>query len=489
MRASVKSTLFVLLSVLLGGCGTFKSTYTEVLQEKRQINPVKQDPIAYAPFKQRLVDLNETLTIDASQSISLENKTLSYRWWLLEKPVASLAALKTERHLASFKVDQSGHYKVRLVVHDGKFDSLPFDLTFSTQSRDLDHVRIIAIGDAGTGSDQQKYVGDAIASVCKKATCDFVIGMGDNIYSSGPESVDDQQFQEKFEIPYSNLKLPFFMVLGNHDSSGLMAGDGGFNARGQIEVEYQQYSEIWTMPDRYYQIAAPLRGQDVREDPVQNPQPLVELFALDSTPLTSAPDLVPRYRIGLYSSNMGKWLAAGIHNSKAQWKLAYAHHPYISNGKHGNAGNYDLVGDYAEKLKKYMPKLNKYLFQRVAGTYYKEFFDEHMCGRLDLYLAGHDHNMQWLAPTEACGKTHFVISGAGAKSNKIFRPNRNPTYWQCSETIGFFLIDIVGDQMTQSIYRVSPKDGSYDLAYAARFSQHNPKKVEVIEEGEPCAAL
>ena len=478
--------------LVLQGCSTFFSTYSEVLSTKRHINPVKYDPIAYAKFKQLFVSVGEVVYLDGTPSQSLSGQNLAYRWSILQRPVNSSAALIQTTHPGKMKllIDQEGDYKIRLVVNDGEFDSRPFDLFYSTDKNSLDRVRIVAIGDAGTGSPQQRYVGQAIGSVCAEQPCDFVIGMGDNIYSSGPSSVQDQQFEDKFEKAYRGLSLPFFMVLGNHDSSGLFAGDGGFNARGQIEVEYSEHSEIWAMPDRFYQVAAPLKGVDPRNVPNVNSQPLVELFALDSTPLTSAPDLVPRYRINLYSINMGNWLSAGLHNSAAQWKLAYAHHPYISNGKHGNAGNYDSVGDYAEKLKKYMPRLNKYLFQRVAGSYYRDFFDQHMCGDLDMYLAGHDHNMQWLAPTEQCGKTHFVISGAGAKSNRINKADRNVAYWQCSETIGFFLLDIIADQMTVSIYKVDSGNGEYQLAYQARFSQRNPNKVELLQGGmDRCASI
>lgn len=482
-----KGKVYLLIALLLtSGCSTFRDSFSDQLQEKRRIQAIKQDPVAYAAYKQRLVQVGETVEIDGSSSRSLQNKNLTFNWRLLEQPEGSVARLLPDSHFARLDIDRPGRYRVRLSVNDGVFDSEPFDLLFSTDLDDLDKVSIVAMGDAGTGAPSQSFVGEAIRQVCELDGCDFVIGMGDNIYKAGPKSLDDQQFQDKFEIPYQNLSLPFYMVLGNHDSSGLSAGDGGFNARGQIEIEYTHHSDIWAMPDRYYQIKAPLHGDKVRFQPDLNSQPLVELFALDSTPITSAPDFIPRYRINLYSQNMGDWLSAGVHNSKAQWKLAYAHHPYISNGKHGNAGNYDSIGDYAEKLKKYMPKLNKYLFQRVAGTYYRDFYDQHMCGELDMYLAGHDHNMQWLAPMDKCGKTHFVVSGAGAKSNNIYNPKRNPFYWQCSKTIGFFWIQIVADSMLVKIYTVDEMEGGHQLAYTARFSQKDPNAIEILHGEGSC---
>ena len=45
----------------------------------------------------------------------------------------------------------------------------------------------------------------------------FVVLLGDNFYEDGVASVDDPQWQTKFEDPYANIDLPFYAVLGNHD--------------------------------------------------------------------------------------------------------------------------------------------------------------------------------------------------------------------------------------------------------------------------------
>ncbi|MBL9107498.1 MAG: metallophosphoesterase [Myxococcales bacterium] len=51
---------------------------------------------------------------------------------------------------------------------------------------------------------------------------DFGILLGDNFYVSGVSGVsgvDDPQWQDKFELPYSDLTFPIYAVLGNHDCS------------------------------------------------------------------------------------------------------------------------------------------------------------------------------------------------------------------------------------------------------------------------------
>jgi|GEM_PF-901055 len=464
MLKPIVALLAVLSITALTGCSNFNSAFKNALKDRQASPPLQHDPIARLEQKQRLVTVGDSISFDASRSLSKRDLPLTYRWFLLERPHGSQAQLQKDGELAQLQIDQPGEYRVSLVVNDGAFDSYPFEALVSTNKDKLDNVSFIVIGDAGTGSKQQYHVAAAIEQICQKKVCDFALGLGDNIYNAGPDSVTDSQFQEKFEKPYQQLNFPFYMVLGNHDSSGLMAGDGGFNARGGIEVEYSQHSQKWTMPERYYRITAPL-GENPRQNPSSNPQPLAEFFALDSTPLTSAPDIVPKFHIDRYTRNQEAWLNSGLHNSKAQWKIAFAHHPYISNGKHGNAGNYDDIARYTKTVSKVLPKTNRFLFQRVAGLYYQQFLERQICDRVDLFLAGHDHNMQWLPATKRCGKTEFIISGAAAKSNSLKDPERNPSRWQASRTTGFFHIEIIGNQLTAEIYRVAKGSDQPELAY------------------------
>ena len=44
------------------------------------------------------------------------------------------------------------------------------------------------------------------------------------------------------------------------------------------------------------------------------------------------------------------------------------------------------------------------------------FMEESVCGKIDVYFCGHDHNRQWFQPT--CG-TEFVVSGAAAKNTDL----------------------------------------------------------------------
>ena len=177
-------------------------------------------------------------------------------------------------------------------------------------------VRFVAIGDTGTGTAAQKKVGDTIAAVCKARGCDFVQLLGDNIYESGVSSVDDPLWQTAFETPYAAVDQDFYAVLGNHDygHNGLGTDFG----KGTHEIAYTAKSKKWKMPSAYYQYVPPAGANNVH------------MFALDTNMQMFGQD-----------DDQKSDVAAFIAASTSEWKIAVGHHPYKSNGPHGNAGKYD----------------------------------------------------------------------------------------------------------------------------------------------------
>ena len=296
-------------------------------------------------------------------------------------------------------------------------------------------VSFVAFGDAGqqsgAGPATQTAVGDAMAKVCEQRGCDFALELGDNIYLSGVDSVEDEKWQSKFEQPYANFNYPIYAALGNHDNS-TGPGEGSTNSRGNFQVDYHYSgkSAKWNMPARYYNFAWPLESE----------APIAEFFALDSNPLTAiVPDPDPRFNFVTYGAEQQAWFSDGLKNSKAQWKIAYAHHPYLSNGVHGNAGNYDGI-----------PEL---LPLTANGAAWKSFLDATLCAEgVDIYFQGHDHDLQWLKPVERCGKTQFIVSGAGELPRPFADANRNDAYWQQDQSLGFFWFRLEEGQLIGAAY-------------------------------------
>ncbi|MDF1693693.1 MAG: metallophosphoesterase [Zhongshania sp.] len=311
-------------------------------------------------------------------------------------------------------------------------------------------VRMILLGDSGSGSEGAYAVGKAVAKVCAAKGCDLVLGLGDNIYESGVSSALDPQFEEKFELPFAPIDLPFYFVLGNHDNSGFFGGDGANNAKGDFEVDYHyrdsqhpdspRQTSRWKMPSRYYRFT---QGGEASA-------PLVELFGVDSNQIAGGfPDSDENYSYNNYGLVQAQWLNAAMADSKAKWKIVFAHHPYISNGSHGNAGNYDGAPAFVAPV--------------LAGERYKAFVEETVCDKADFFFAGHDHDLQWLMPVASCGKTGFILSGAASKTRSLEHRDDNPVFYEKGDSYGFVWVEIKGDKMVGEVYQVDPTDPALGL--------------------------
>ncbi|MGB1278262.1 MAG: metallophosphoesterase, partial [Nannocystaceae bacterium] len=272
-------------------------------------------------------------------------------------------------------------------------------------------VRFVALGDGGEGNEAQYAVADAVEQICADRGCDFALYLGDNFYDDGVVSVDDQQFQDKFELPYADIGFRFYVVLGNHDYGEVIPEWD----KSAYEIEYTDYSEKWYLPAEWYTWKV---GEDV------------EFFALDTHRMMLAEGL----------QEQRNWLAGALSGSTAKWKIGLAHHPYISNGSHGNAGNYEGLDSTF-----------------LAGGNIKDTFDDQVCGAMQVFFSGHDHTRQWLHPT--CN-TQFFVSGAAAKTTELERRNDNPVDYEDDQKEGFMWVEIDGDQLTGAFY---DRDGNLDF--------------------------
>lgn len=293
-----------------------------------------------------------------------------------------------------------------------------------------DATRFLVIGDPGTGDEAQQRTADAMHKVCVLRGCQFVLVNGDNIYETGVSGPDDEQFVTKFEEPYAAFDIPFWLVLGNHDNGG--DGAGTEPDRGDHQVAYakrdDRVSGKWHMPARYYTFR-------VAE---------IEFFAIDSGPAIISVN--PVWLPGGVGPMQQAWLADAIAKSTATWKFAFTHHPYISNGQHGDAGSYDGVPG--------------------QGLAYKAMLDGTVCGTMDVIFAGHDHDLQWLRPVAACGKTEFIVSGAAAKQRDKGMLPENPAHFEAYGVNGFAWVEVSRDRFTAAFY-----DDDARLLYERAFAR------------------
>lgn len=277
-------------------------------------------------------------------------------------------------------------------------------------------VRFVAIGDTGEGNEAQYAVGQAIADLCAIKGCDFGMLLGDNFYDSGVASVDDPQFQDKFELPYEDIDFPIYIALGNHDYGGNGLGLDFDMKKAQYQIDYTKKSQIWKLPAKYYSFK----------------QEHAEFWGLDTNQVMTDP-------LNGNSDPQRDWLIAGAAASTATWKIGFGHHPYISNGDHGNAGSYENIEGFNLPF--------------VTGENVKEFMEAAVCGKLDVFLSGHDHSIQWLEPK--CG-TEWIVSGAGSKAEAT--PGKNPAYFSAADTEGFLWVELKDDTLTGIFYDQTGKE-------------------------------
>ncbi|CAN5121496.1 hypothetical protein BH24PSE2_BH24PSE2_15460 [soil metagenome] len=181
------------------------------------------------------------------------------------------------------------------------------------------------------------------------------------------------------------------MVLGNHDVEQ--------HASPRAQIAYA--SERWRLPGRWYSFHV-------------GP---VHFVALDTTPG------------GMQrAEHQLEWIDYALAEpAETSWTVVYGHHPLYSNGPHGNAG-----ATSAEFLKR-----------AVCET-----------TTIDLYLAGHDHDLQWLtAKPEECGKTEFIVSGAGA-TPRALDGWANAAHFMQGQTLGFFWFRATTQILTGRAYDV-----------------------------------
>ncbi len=228
----------------------------------------------------------------------------------------------------------------------------------SFAASDPNAVSFVTFGDWGSGSDEQTEVAQAIGDYCLANDCDFILTLGDNFYSNGVDSVNDELWQERFHNVYDFLGLVFYASLGNHDNQGSI----------QAQIDYTQEVDNWIMLDEHYTFSKPDNATP----------PLVQFFIINS----DWPN---------FDEAAQTWLGDQLAASQAVWKLLAMHHPIYSNGNHGDGDD-----DYREALVSII------------------------CNRIDLVLSGHDHSFAHMRSDEdGCPIEQLVVGTGGANLRQV----------------------------------------------------------------------
>ncbi len=236
--------------------------------------------------------------------------------------------------------------------------------------------RFITFGDFGTGDSEQYELGKQMMRWHRDHPYDTALLLGDNIYNDG----DPADIPAKFEKPYADLLksgIKFYAVLGNHD---VRKGREG-------QINYPNFN----MGGRSYYSFTKGDG-------------LVEFFAIDSTNVDEA---------------QMQWLEGALAGSKAQWKMAFFHHPIYSSARaHGS----DL------KLRAKIEPL--FLRYGVVSAF-----------------SGHDHTYERTKPQNGI---QYFVAGAGSGKLRKGDLDRTSAFFETGndETGSFLYLEVTRDAIS-----------------------------------------
>lgn len=306
--------------------------------------------------------------------------------------------------------------------------TLPATLPTTQSSQTLRELNFLAIADWGMGNGNQRKVAQALADHVTATDTEYqgILTGGDNFYVR-LNGVDDPLWLQVFEWMYDpkNLNFPFYITPGNHDYE---------NGKIAIELAYaRQYpSSRWKFPSPYYRL----------DFPEGSAKPLLSLLMLDSC----------KDQMGerAWEAEM-RWLKQQLAapRDSGTWLIAVGHHPLYSNGDHGDNG----------------------VLQRTWG----KLFRDH---GVDMYVCGHDHDMQHL---EIPGiKTSFILVGGGGATTRAMRVDRRGPF--SKSAYGFADLNIAPEKLTVRFFTAERK-----MIHA--FERTRAGEVRVLKDGPSDVAI
>jgi hypothetical protein len=251
-------------------------------------------------------------------------------------------------------------------------------LTPNAWTTNADRLTFAAVGDTGSGGRQAVAVAERMALTYRDTPFGLVAMLGDICYYGSVK----ERFHDVFIRPMTPLidaDVRFELAVGNHD--------------GGLHYSDESLEEIDAQLDR---LGTPARYYVSRHGPA-------EFYYLDSSE--------PGFFEGGALTQL-EWLDDQLASSTGQWKIVAMHHPVYSCGVHGPTA-----------------RLTEFLEPILVRH------------RVDLVLAGHDHNYERTVPVS--GIT-YVVSGGGCKTTSV-DPQRFTAV--AASTLEFMKFDIDGDRL------------------------------------------
>ena len=238
-------------------------------------------------------------------------------------------------------------------------------------------LKFAVIGDSGQWSRAQRETAAQLAEQHERFSFDAVLMLGDNNYGDGSPESYRVRFEEPFK-PLLDSGVKFYAARGNHDI-GPQWDYTLFNMGGHRYYTFQRVAGL--LP--------PLVGDRV------------QFFALDSVNLDDA---------------QLSWFDRELSESKAEWKIAFFHHPIYSSGRYA-------------------------LSSATRRLTLEHVLVEH---QVDVVFSGHEHLYERMTPQN--GVVYFVAGASGAVRTGDLRASPYQAFGY-DRDLCFMLVEIAGNTL------------------------------------------
>lgn len=273
---------------------------------------------------------------------------------------AAIGTFQYEAKITGLKPDTTYYY----AVYDGDKRITPED----TEYRFATHpavgtvrpYRFWVLGDGGTGREAQKAVHDAMLDWVKRdgKPLDFWLHAGDMAYGTGRDTEFQSRFFESYETTLRNKVC--WPTMGNHE---------GYTSKGSTGVG--PYYDAYVVPTRG-EVGGVSSGTEAYYSFNHGN---IHFICLDSHDLDRKPNAA-----------MAKWLKADLEKAKADWIIAFWHHPPYTKGTHDSDKEKDLI------------EMRHYIMPIIEA------------GGVDLVLTGHSHVYERSMLVDGAYSTNATVS-------------------------------------------------------------------------------
>ncbi|GBD25867.1 hypothetical protein HRbin30_01194 [bacterium HR30] len=324
--------------------------------------------------------------------------------------------------------------------------------------------RLVVLGDFGASYEQRnstlaRALHQFLQATPEAKAVTHVLLLGDNFYPRGlvgvqghcdPSHATPAAIEHQLEAvlePFAflrELRIPVTAIPGNHDH-----GCGTFGLENQANPDrflppHKRWGSLWNF--RYGEPQAVLFSTARLRLLLLDSEPMVQ----DGNSLRASAEALER----LITEEPGHY----------RWQLVAAHHPLRTLGEHDGAFPagirkpltfvlfpvHFLAAGGLPPFSALSQEAYSFRYQRYRRTI--ERIWKHHPGAVDLFLAGHDHSLQLLAPQEGGFPTELVV-GSGAYCSPV---RADPKLMFAAAKHGFAVLDFSAESFTVALYATSP---------------------------------